>query len=343
MADPRFFRRRGPFRLAELAAVAGAKLAPGGDPERGIVDVASLEAAGPEDVTFLDNRRYLRHLSNSRAGACLLQPQLAERAPSGMALLLSEQPYRAYALIAHHFYPPVPANPGRHPTAVIHPTAKVPASAEIGPYVVIEAQVEIGERTRLKAQSYIGEAVILGEDCEIGPQSSLQYCIIGHRCQVHPGARIGNRGFGFTADAAGFIEIPQVGRVMIGNDVEIGANTTIDRGASGDTIIGDGTRIDNLVQVAHNVQLGRQCILVAQSGIAGSTRLADNVSLAAQSGIAGHLTLDKGAKVAAKSGVMRDVRAGETVGGLPAIPLRDYFRLVTLWQRQLQGKADRNE
>ncbi len=343
MADPRFHTRHGPFRLVELARLAGAELSRDADPERLMHDVAAIDQAGPDDVSFIDNRRYIPKLGESGAGACILEPTLAGRAPPGMALLLTPRPYRAYAQIAQHFYPRRQPAAGIHPTAVVAEDASVDPTAEVGPYAVIESGAEIGAGCRIGPHAVIGRGVSLGADCEIGPHCSLSHCIVGARCQIAAGARIGTRGFGFTLDPEGFLDVPQVGRVVIGDDVEIGANTTLDRGAAPDTVVGSGTRIDNLVQLGHNVQIGRSCVLVAQCGVAGSTQVKDYVTLAAQSGIAGHLTLDRGAKVAAQSGVMRNVPAGETVGGSPALPLRDYFRLVTLWQRQLQGKADKDE
>ena len=343
MADPRFYRRAGPFRLGELAAQAKAELAPGADPDRLIQDVGPLEGATGDQIAFLDNKRYLPKLGKSQAGACLLEPAYVDRAPPGMALLVTRKPYRGYALVAQLFYPRPVARPGIHPTAAIDPTAQVARSAEIGPYAVIEAGAEVGERCRIGPHAVVGPGVRVGDDSVLGPHVSLEYCQVGRGCQIHAGARIGTRGFGFTLDPEGFLDVPQVGRVIVGDGVEIGANTTIDRGAAPDTVVGDGTRIDNLVQLGHNVQVGRSCILIAQCGIAGSTRLKDYVTVAAQAGIAGHLTLETGAKVAAKSGVMRDVQAGETVGGIPAIPLRDFFRLVVSWHRQLQEKSDRDE
>ncbi len=343
MADPRFFKRAGPFRLRELAAAANAELSQGADPERLIHDVAPLDSANGEQVSFLDNKRYLPKLGGSGAGACLLEPAYVERAPPGMALLVTRKPYRGYALVTQLFYPRPRVAAGIHPTAVVHAEARIADSAAVAAYAVVEAGAEIGERCSIGAHSVVGAGVVIGEDTVIGTHVSLEYCLIGRGCQIHAGARIGARGFGFTLDPEGFLDVPQVGRVVIGNGVEIGANSTVDRGAAPDTVIGDGTRIDNLVQLGHNVQVGRNCILIAQSGVAGSTKLMDYVTLAAQAGIAGHLTLEKGAKVAAKSGVMRDVQAGETVGGIPAMPLRDFFRLVVSWQRQLQEKSDRDE
>ncbi len=343
MADPRYFRRAGPFTLGELARQAQAELAPGADPERLIHDVAPLDEASADQVTFLDNKRYLPKLGMSQAGACLLEPAYVERAPPGMALLVTRKPYRGYALVAQLFYPRPTVVGGVHPTAVIDDTAQVHASAQVGPYAVVEANATVGARCRIGPHAVVGQGVTVGDDTVIGPHVTLEYCQIGRNCQIHAGARIGTRGFGFTLDPEGFLDVPQVGRVLVGDGVEVGANTCIDRGAAPDTVVGDGTRIDNLVQLGHNVRIGRSCILIAQSGVAGSTRLKDYVTLAAQVGIAGHLTLETGARVAAKSGVMRDVQAGETVAGIPAIPLRDFFPLVVSWHRQLQEKSDRDE
>lgn len=343
MPDPRFFRRAGPLRLSELAGICGASLSDGADPDKLIHDVAPLDAAGPEDLSFFDNRRYLKAFEASRAGACMVEPKYAARAPAGMALILTQAPYKAYALAAARFYPKPAATASIHPTAVIDDTAIIGEDVAIGAYAVIGPRVEIGARCVIRPQAVIAEAVVIGEDSEIGAGASLAYCLIGRNCQIHAGARIGNRGFGFAITADGPVDVPQLGRVIVEDGVEIGANATVDRGAGPDTVIGAGSKIDNLVQLGHNVRIGRECVLVAQSGVAGSSILEDQVVIAAQGGVGGHLTMQRGSRLAAKSGLMRDVAPGETVGGLPAMALRDYFRLVAMWKRQLKETGKKND
>lgn len=342
MADPRFFNVAGPFTLGEIAEICGAELAEGGDPQKILHDVAPLEAAGPDDLSFFDNKRYLDSFVASGAGACIARPADADRAPPGMALLLTARPYRAYALAAQAFYPTPAPNGTIHATALIDSSAKIGKDTEVAAYTVVGERVEIGRNCVIGPNVVIDAGVVVGEGTRIGSNASLSHCVIGKRCQIHPGARIGNRGFGFAMEPEEFLDVPQLGRVIVEDDVEIGANVTIDRGAGPDTTIGAGSKIDNLVQIGHNVRIGRQCVLVAQAGIAGSAVLEDYVAVGGQGGISGHLTLGKGAKIAAAAGVMRNVAPGEAVAGAPAMPLKEYFRLCALWQRQLKarGKSD---
>lgn len=342
MADPRFFDRRGPFTLAEIAALTGATVGEGADPERRVDDVAPLDTAGPDDLTFIDNPKYLDAFAVTKAGACFVAPKNAARAPAGLALLLSRQPYKAYALAAQAFYPAPRGSGTVHPTAVVAATARLGEGVSLAPYVVIEDGAEIGAGTSIGAGSVVGRNVVIGEGCWIGPQVALGHCLIGAGTVLHPGVKIGQDGFGFAPDPAGHIKVPQLGRVLIGRRCEIGANTTIDRGAGPDTVVGDGCWIDNLVQIGHNVTLGRGCILVAQSGVAGSSHLDDFVAIGAQAGVAGHLTLAMGAQVAAQGGVMTDIGAGETFAGSPAMPIKQYFRQVAVTKR-LALKKGRDE
>jgi UDP-3-O-[3-hydroxymyristoyl] glucosamine N-acyltransferase len=339
MTDLRFFNRAGPYSLGELAELSGARLGGGVDGKQLITDVAPLETAGPEDITFLDNRKYLDAFAGSRAGAAFVDERFAERAPAGMALLLTKEPYKAFARAAQAFYPAKPVIPGIAPTAIIGPAATVPADCEIGPYVVIEAGARLGARCQIGAHTVIGKAVELGDDCRVGPHVTLSHCLVGARVVLHPGVRIGQPGFGFAPDRQGPVKIPQLGRVVIGDDVDIGANTTIDRGSGHDTVIGPGTMIDNLVQIGHNVVLGRGCILAGQVGISGSTKLGDFVMAGGQAGLAGHLNIGTAARIAAQAGLMRDVEPGSTVAGAPAVAITSWWRQVAILQR-LATKKD---
>ncbi|MFQ3622412.1 MAG: UDP-3-O-(3-hydroxymyristoyl)glucosamine N-acyltransferase [Acetobacteraceae bacterium] len=332
--DPRFFGPgRGPLPLGDIAAACGATLAGAAQPSRLIDGIAALQSAGPGEITFLDNPRYVEALAASRAGACILAPDHAPRAPAGMALLVTAKPYLAWARVAALFHPPQRDPAGLHPTAVIAPDALIGRDVAIGAGAVIGAGAAIGDRTSIGPLAAIGPGVVLGRDCRIGAGTSVSHTIAGDRVTLHPGARLGQDGFGFAEGPAGFVSVPQLGRILIGDDVEIGANTTIDRGSAGDTVIGSGTRMDNLVQIGHNVRLGRGCVIVAQVGIAGSTVLGDFVVVAGQAGFTGHLRVGSGARIGAQSGVMNDVPPGATWVGSPARPARDTLRAVAALQR----------
>jgi UDP-3-O-[3-hydroxymyristoyl] glucosamine N-acyltransferase len=339
MADPRFFHRAGPFALAELARLSGAELVLAEFGERLCHDVAPLETAGPDEASFLDNRKYLNAFRTSRAGAVFVGEWAIERAPPGMALLVSGEPYKAYGLAARAFYPPPAVACARAPSALIDPTAVVPEDCAIGPNSVIEAGVRLGRRCQVGANTVIGAGVEIGEDCCISANVTVSHALIGARVVLHPGVRIGQAGFGFAPDQGGPVKVPQLGRVLIGDDVDIGANTTIDRGSGHDTVIGSGSMIDNLVQIGHNVVLGRCCILAGQVGISGSTKLGDFVMIGGQGGLAGHLRIGHGARIAAKSGLMRDVPPGATVSGIPAVPMTEFMRQTVALQR-LAKKRD---
>ncbi len=269
----------------------------------------------------------------TRAGAVIVHPDLAPQVPPGTAAIVTPEPYAAWARAAALFHPPPPVRPGIHPSAVVELDASVDPTAEVGPLAVVGAGAVIGARCRIGPGAVIGENVVLGPDCRIGSLASVTHALLGARVYVYPAARIGQEGFGFAITASGFITVPQLGRVILEDDVEVGANSTIDRGAAPDTVIGAGSRLDNLVQIGHNVRMGRCCVVVAQAGISGSTVLEDFVVVAAQAGLTGHLRIGVKARVGAQAGVMSDVEAGADAVGSPAQPIREFFRGVATLRR----------
>ena len=342
MADQRFFNRVGPFSLGELVALSDGEI---NDPDQEdivIKDIATLESAEAGDLSFLDNMAYLDAFTASEAGAAVVMARHAAKAPQGMALILSEQPYRTFALIAQGFYPRTRPIAGLSDAAIVEAGTVVGTNCQIEAGAVVAAGAELGARCIVGANATIGSNVVLGDDCFVGANVSLSHCHVGDRVTLHPGVRIGQDGFGFAIDAAGHVKVPQVGRVLIGEDCDIGANTTIDRGSMRDTVIGPGCWIDNLVQIGHNVEVGRGCIIAAMTGISGSTKVGNFVAIGGQVGLAGHLNIGDGVQIAAQSGIMTDVQPGVTLCGTPAVPIKEFFRQVATL-RKLSLSRGKNE
>ncbi|MDX1542092.1 MAG: UDP-3-O-(3-hydroxymyristoyl)glucosamine N-acyltransferase, partial [Geminicoccaceae bacterium] len=277
MADPRFFHNQGPFKLAALASMVDAELR-AADPETEVLDLASLDQAGPEHLTFLDNPKYAHQAQTARAAACLIRAGQADLLPDQVGRLIVADPYRAWARIAAAFYPAALgsgaiAMRGEADAGFVDATAALGEGAVVEPGAVVGERAGLGRGVRIGANAVVGAGVEIGEDSVVGPGATLSHCLIGARVVIHPGVRIGQDGFGFALGADGHLKVPQLGRVLVEDDVEIGANSTIDRGSGPDTVIGRGSKIDNLVMIAHNVVLGEGCVIVAQSGISGSTRI----------------------------------------------------------------------
>lgn len=343
MVDSRFFVNHGPFTASDLAAATGATLANPALGSRALRDVAPLDRAGETDVSFFDNSKYVEQFFGSEAGACFVRPKFADQAPKTMAVLLTEDPYRCYALAAQKFYPAARPETGVHPSAHVHPTATLGKNVAIGAGAVIGPNVMIGDESCIGPNAVIESGVQIGKNTQVGGLTSISHAIIGNRVLIHRGVQIGQDGFGFALNREGHVKVPQLGRVVVEDDVEIGSNTTIDRGTGPDTYIGEGTKIDNLVQIGHNVNIGKRAVIIAQTGISGSTRIGEGAVLAGQAGIAGHLKIGAGAKIAAKSGVMSDIPAGSSYGGSPAVPVVDWHRQTIALSRLIKPKRGSND
>jgi UDP-3-O-[3-hydroxymyristoyl] glucosamine N-acyltransferase len=343
---PDFFSQQHELTIGEIATLTGAAPRPGAPLDRRIRNIAPLDTARAADITFLDNAEYLGELSNTGAGACLLSARFAAAAPERLAVLIAAEPYRAFVTVARALFPEAlrPSSPfgtsGRAAGAHVHPSARVEAGVTIDPLAVVGPRAEIGSGTLIAAGAVIGPQVAIGRDCAIGAGVTVLHALIGDRVIIHPGARIGQDGFGYLPSPQRHVKIPQSRRVIIQDDVEIGANVTIDRGSIRDTVIGEGTKIDNLVQIAHNVRIGRHCLIAGQVGISGSARVGDFVMLGGKVGIADHVTIGDRASLGAQSGVMADVPAGARWIGSPAQPVRDFMKGVAVLRRLARGKRE---
>ncbi len=339
MSEPLFFKPATGLTLGEIGRVTGASLRDATQADRTVGGIASLDRAGPHDLAFIDSPKYLSDLKKTAAGACLISERHVAEAPAGMALLVTPAPYRAYVAVSRALFPDALrpsslfAAEGVTPGAFVHASARLESGVMIDPGAVVGPHAEIGAGTVIAAGAAIGSNVKIGRDCAIGANAAIVHAILGDRVIVHAGACIGQDGFGYQMGPGGHVKIPQIGRVIIQDDVEIGACTAIDRGAIRDTVIGEGTKIDNHVQIAHNVSIGRHCVIVAQCGIAGSATLEDYVVLGARAGANTQAFIGEGAQLAAAAIAHGIVPAGERYGGVPARPAKQWFREMKAVQR----------
>ncbi|CCD85760.1 UDP-3-O-(3-hydroxymyristoyl)-glucosamine N-acyltransferase [Bradyrhizobium sp. ORS 285] len=346
MAQPTFFQPPPSTTLAAIAAKANAVLVDAAEGEKVIKGLASLDEAGPMHLAFFDNLKYADQLARTKAGACLVSPRFEARVPAHVAVVRANQPFRAFVQLAREFHAdalrPQPwfGDDGVSPQAIIDPSARLEDGVIVEPLAVIGAHVEIGSGTIVGAGAVIGAHVKIGRDCNVGARTVIQCALIGNDVLIHPGCSIGQDGYGFIFFGPdGHLKVPQTGRVIIQNHVEVGAGTTIDRGSLRDTVIGEGTKIDNQVQIGHNVTIGRHCLLAAQIGLAGSLTIGDNVALGAKVGINNHLTIGDGAQVTAMSGVKDDIPPNGRWGGFFAKPTKQWFREIVAVERLVRDQA----
>jgi UDP-3-O-[3-hydroxymyristoyl] glucosamine N-acyltransferase len=348
MAQPTFFEQPPCSTLAEIAALTNAVLVDASRASQQVRGLASLDEAGPMHLTFFDNLKYEDQLATTKAGACIVSERFEAAVPAHVARVRSAQPFRAFVRLARQFYSSAlrPQSwfgiEGIAPSAIIDPSAELEDGVIVEPLAVIGPGVEIGGGTVIGAGAVIGANVKIGRDCNVGARCAIQFALIGNDVLIHPGCSIGQDGFGFVFFGPdGHLKVPQTGRVLIQNHVEIGAGTTIDRGSLRDTVIGEGTKIDNQVQIGHNVTIGRRCLLAAQIGLAGSLTIGDNVALGAKVGINNHLKIGDGAQVTAMSAVKDDIPANGRWGGHFAKPTKQWFREIVAVERLVRdGAAD---
>ena len=348
MAQRTFFEQPPWSTLADIAALTKARLVDASRSGQPVKGLASLDQAGPMHLTFFDNLKYADQLASTKAGACLVSERFEASVPAHVAVLRAVNPFREFVNIARELYSDTLrpqswfGNAGIAPSAVIHPTAHLEDGVIVDPLAVIGPNVEIGTGTVIGAGAVIAADVRIGRDCSVGARTSIQFALIGNNVLIHPGCSIGQDGYGFVFFGPdGHLKVPQTGRVLIQNDVEIGSGTTIDRGSLRDTVIGEGTKIDNLVQIGHNVTIGRHCLLAAQIGLAGSLTIGDNVALGAKVGINNHVRIGDGAQVTAMSGVKDDIPANGRWGGFFAKPTKQWFREIVALERLVRdGTTD---
>lgn len=338
MPDPRFFETAEPLGLQAVQELTGADVEKASASDLLITGVGALHTAQKTEAAFVTSRAYSTALAQTKACFVFIKPELKDLVPDTVVALVTKHPQWAWSVLSKALHRLRPLG-----TSTVGDNVTIADTAHVGQGVIIGDDVEIGEGSVIEPYVVIGAGVRIGQNCHIGAHSSLQCAEVGDRVTLSRGVRIGEAGFGVTAGPKGLADIPQLGRVILGNDVSIGANSCVDRGAIEDTIIGDGTKLDNLVQIAHNVVMGRFCVMAAHSGIAGSTRVGDGVQFGGRTAVIDHLTIGDYAQIAAGSLVVRDIEARQKVTGFPAKPARQFLRETVWLEKQARHQKDHSE